>query len=194
MPECDRPSYCKTWCDPHYRRHRNTGRVGGPINERINGTPRERFWPKVDKNGPIPAHRPDLGPCWLWRTTASTQNGYPQFRNGRRMVLAHRFAYEDTIGPVPEDLELDHLCHNQSGCAGGPTCPHRKCVNPAHLDPVTNDENQERRAGMHLGLVCGNNHTYTEANTRWYEGARICRDCERAAEARYRAAGRRTAP
>lgn len=179
VPDCDRRVYCKGWCEPHYRQWRTHGVVGGPIRQRINGTPEQRFWPRVDKHGPLPSHRPDLGPCWLWTTTASTTNGYPQFRHGRRMVLAYRFAYETIVGPIPDGLQLDHLCHNQSGCEGGPDCLHRKCVNPGHLEPVTNDENAARRAGMHYAPMCrAGLHKMIENNVRITDiGLRICRTC-----------------
>src|SRR5690242_7135330 len=96
VPDCVRPIASKGYCDPHYRRWRKYGDpLGGrPEVPRINGTPDQRFWPKVDKHGPVSAHRPDLGPCWLYTAEAETSNGYPQFRVGRRMVLAYRFGYE----------------------------------------------------------------------------------------------------
>lgn len=75
--------------------------------------------------------------CWLW-TGAASPEGYGAFgvgskRDGTsRVVRAHRFAYEETVSPVPEGFELDHLCNNRS------------CVNPAHLEPVTHEENIRR--------------------------------------------------
>ena len=108
-----------------------------------------RFWAKVDPNGPIPAHCPDLGPCWEW-TGARGSKGYGHFligsrRDGsRRPVLAHRLAYETLIGPIPKGLESDHLCHNGSGCPGGHDCLHRTCANPAHIEPVSHAENVRR--------------------------------------------------
>ena len=89
----------------------------------------ERFWSKVDKNGPVPSEAPELGRCWLW--TASNIRGYGQFQigsrtgNTRKMVKAHRFAYEHVVGAIPDGLQIDHLCNN-------PTC-----VNPSHLRTVT---------------------------------------------------------
>jgi hypothetical protein len=69
----------------------------------------ERFWSKVDKDGPT---APGMAtPCWLW-TAAIGKNGYGAFNRGRRgegMVGAHVYAY----GPVPAGLELDHLCRNR---------------------------------------------------------------------------------
>lgn len=86
----------------------------------------DRFWAKVNRNGPIPEHRPNLGPCWQW-TASIKKNGYGQFNadGHNRIVRAHRYAYEAMNGPIPAGYDLDHLCRN------------RACVNPAHLEPVT---------------------------------------------------------
>ena len=75
----------------------------------------QRFWAKVNKTDT----------CWLW--TASTLNGYGQIKAGGRfgkILLAHRVAYEMLVGPIPEGLQLDHLCRVTL------------CVNPKHLEPV----------------------------------------------------------
>lgn len=66
--------------------------------------------------------------CWNWNGTKS-RKGYGRFSFQGRGVSAHRFAYSEFVGPIPEDLELDHLCRN------------RACVNPAHLEPVTHKVN-----------------------------------------------------
>ncbi len=72
-------------------------------------------------------------PCWLW-TMSLDGRGYGQMwdREKRTRVTAHRFLYEHIVGPVPEGLDLDHLCRV------------RHCVNPAHLEPVTRAENVRR--------------------------------------------------
>jgi hypothetical protein len=135
-----------------------------------------RFWPKVDKDGPVPAQRPDLGPCWLW-TAGTNGYGYGYFNMDARRAThmnagAHRVAYELLIGPIPEGLTLDHLCLNNP------------CVNPAHLEPVTLAENirrspqaQAKRARTH----CPQGHPYNAANTRWRtrpNPGRSCRACD----------------
>lgn len=97
----------------------------------------ERFWEKVDKSGD----------CWIW-TAYRLPYGYGQFTsNDYRHYRAHRYAYEALVGPIPAGLHLDHLCHNGTDCYGGRACPHRACVNPAHLEPVTNRENLRRGNG-----------------------------------------------
>lgn len=78
-----------------------------------------RFWALVD--------RADPDACWEWRGLRA--KGYGQYRGH---ILAHRRSYELTVGPIPTGLELDHLCSNPG------------CVNPAHLEPVTHEENSRR--------------------------------------------------
>lgn len=135
----------------------------------------QRFWPKVDQDGSLPADRPELGQCWLW-TAATSRGGYGYFGLGtlaegnRRVVPAHRVAYELTIGPIPESLELDHLCRN------------RRCVNPVHLEPVTRKENNRRGTSLPAEngrkTHCPNGHPYDLLNTHiGPDGKRYCRAC-----------------
>lgn len=138
---CERPARTQGWCRMHYQRWVRNGDVGTAAGRSRSSD----FWSHVDKDGPVPQHRPELGPCWLW-TGASDIKGYGRLRrrNGRGYHKAHRLAYEALVGPIPEGLVLDHVCHNGSGCAGGDGCPHRACVNPAHLEPVTQRTNVRR--------------------------------------------------
>jgi hypothetical protein len=100
----------------------------------------ERFWSKVNKDGPPPSHRPGLGPCWLW-TGSRTSDGYGKMgigslRDGtRRNERAHRVAHDMVIGPVPEGLFALHHCDT-------PLCV-RAEVDPArsHVFSGTNDDN-----------------------------------------------------
>lgn len=71
--------------------------------------------------------------CWLWRMSMMS-NGYGNAWDGKRVRTAHRYAYEFMVGPIPSGLVIDHLCRVRS------------CVNPGHMQPVTQRENM-RRAG-----------------------------------------------
>jgi hypothetical protein len=138
---------------------------------------RERFWSKVNKAGPIPETRPDLGECWLW--TAKQTNEYGYFSYGGREVLACRVSCEWDGRPIPDGQVPDHLCRV------------RACVRPSHIEAVTEPENWRR--GEHpLAIAkrdgrCVNGHPSTEANTyRWRDKA-YCRSCKRERRARLRA-------
>lgn len=145
------------WCNSHYKRWcRHGDPLGGRKTRRLSGTPTERFWPKVDKTDG----------CWLW-TAALSDGGYGVFGiGGRRVVHAHRFAYQQRVGPIPEGLHLDHLCRV------------RNCVNPDHLEPVTHAENV-RRGLSGPKTHCGYGHEMNEANTyvNPNSGHRECRAC-----------------
>jgi len=125
---------------------------------------RVRFWQKVDDSA---------GPDWCWLFTASlSPRGYGRFAINGRPRFAHRIAYELLIGPIPHGLILDHLCRI------------RACVNPAHLEPVTNRENLLRGVGLTATNAakthCPKGHEYTPQNT-WTsaKNQRHCRTCRR---------------
>lgn len=168
---CERQAHSRGFCSAHYYRWKTYGDplLGGEMQARLCGTPKERFWPKVNKHGPIPDYRPELGPCWVW-TAAMATGGYGAFGVGRRKVYAHRFAYELLVGPIPEGLEIDHLCRV------------RACVNPTHLEAVTHRENDIRgfgASGIHARKThCFRGHPFDENNTyKRANGKRVCRTC-----------------
>jgi hypothetical protein len=134
-----------------------------------------RFWTKVDKSGCWPLIRRCPGRCWEW-TASRRADGYGQFRVGGRVggriLRAHRVAYELLVGPIPADLVIDHVCRN------------RGCVNPQHLEPVTQQVNVLRgyspAAAGARAAHCPKGHPYDEANTfRSRKGKRLCRACHR---------------
>lgn len=129
---CQDEPHSKGMCSSHYKRRM---RHGDPTAGRLSGSLETLFWAKVDKHGPVHSR---LGTrCWIW--TASKSFGYGQFQAKR----AHRLSYQLLKGSIPDDLPLDHLCHN------------RECVNPDHLRPATYKENNENRGVLNKNNTSG---------------------------------------
>lgn len=129
--------------------------------------PAARFWPKVAKSDG----------CWLW-TGSKTKLGYGMFsidwRSNSR-AMAHRWAWENANGPIPDGLQLDHLCRNPS------------CVRPEHLEPVTAAENIRRGLAPALSgkyqlrkTHCPQGHPYAGDNLVRSGNRRVCRICRNA--------------
>lgn len=148
----------------------------------------DRFLDKVDVL--------DSG-CWRW--TAFTHKGYARMTVDGQSIEMHRWAYEQFIGHIPDGLHLDHICHtNDPSCLGGPTCLHRRCVCPWHLEPVTIGENTLRgntlAARKKAQRECVNGHPFDEANTYHAKnGTRMCRRCRADSMVRDRAKKRAAA-
>jgi hypothetical protein len=136
------------------------------------------------------ATEPNSG-CWLWLGADDGRKGYGRVnpsKYGQRQ--AHRVMYEMYKGPIPSGLIIDHKCKTPS------------CVNPDHMEPVTNLENMKRgryREGLALGgkangkrqqakTHCPSGHEYTVENTYIYNGWRQCRPCHAARERKRRTA------
>lgn len=152
---CSRELFADGYCGPHYKRK---WRYGDPLAGRPTfvGDPLAMRLARFFEEG--------VG-CWLW-TGAVDRFGYGTIVADRRTLRAHKAVYETRVGLVPDGLELDHLCRN------------KRCVNPAHLEPVTHSENLLR----HYATVttCPHGHLYDEANTyRDTAGKRRCRACLR---------------
>lgn len=137
--------------------------------------------------------RPD-SPDGCWLLDGPVYHGYALI-TVKGNIRAHRASYEAFIGPIPDGAVVDHTCHNADlHCKGGPTCLHRRCVNPLHLRVTdSGQDSRSGRAGQYLRLrtTCKHGHVFAEGdNTAWgrrKDGVwyRKCRPCLAAATRRW---------
>jgi hypothetical protein len=165
------PKSARGYCPRHYQRWLDTGSPVGTRGPSL----AQRFFSKVE-----PA---DAFDCWLWNASLD-QSGYGLFQGGGRMVRSHIWAYRYFIADVPRGLQLDHLCHG-TWCDLGIECPHRRCVNPWHLEPVPPAVNTSRGRGARR-THCPQGHLYDPANTYVNPlGRQVCRTCAAASRLRH---------
>lgn len=156
---CDREAYCRGLCDPHYRDALRSGRMKRVVRTRkpcsVEGCDelsRRRGWchthymrwrehghVEETRRAPVVGESPEAlfeslvertDSCWNW--TGALAKGYGRINHAGSTYAAHRWSYEHHVGPIPEGLDIDHLCENT------------RCVNPDHLEPVTGPENTRR--------------------------------------------------
>lgn len=122
-----------------------------------------RFWSRVNFDAP--------NDCWEWPITP-TQQGYGIIQLDGRAQKAHRVSYLLLVGAIPDGLTIDHLCRN------------RACVNPDHLEAVTNKINVLRGQGVCAMNAhktrCPQGHDFVDTNIYTYpNGRRGCRSCRK---------------
>jgi hypothetical protein len=176
------------WCTKHYQRWR---KHGDPemVSARLRGTPYEKL---------LRVGSSRRGECLLWAGKLSP-NGYATYGHGGQIYLAHRVSYETWHGPIPDEMQIDHACHNEAAwrgeCEGGWSCPHRRCVNPAHLRAVTQSQNmlatptlgRARRAKRDARTTCVRGHPWVAENLYQYPHSTkvACRTCNRESALRH---------
>jgi hypothetical protein len=126
--------------------------------------------------------------CWIW-PHALSESGYGRafVSMDRRLVTVHRYLYEEMVGPIPDGLQLDHLCRN------------RACANPSHVEPVTSRENtmrgetpaahNARKTHCPLGHPLSGDNLRINYHGRGKTGTpfRSCKECARESVRRRRA-------
>lgn len=118
---CDRPVRARGWCNMHWRRWANTGDPGEAYARRF-----------ADVDESFERRTEQVGGCVVW-VGAKNNHGYGVLRRNGKNFYAHRYAFERSVGPIPEGFHIDHTCHNPP------------CVNPDHLRAVTRQQNMENR-------------------------------------------------
>lgn len=154
---CERPVRSRGICNAHYKHHSRHGIIE-PLPR---PTFEERLFSYINVSGV----------CWEWEgTLASTGYGVIYRGSDNKLVRAHRAVYEALVGPIPKELVCDHLCRNI------------RCVNPDHIELVTQRENILRGYGPTANNArkthCDNGHEFVWGNMRiTEEGYRICTEC-----------------
>ena len=122
--------------------------------------------------------------CIQWWKYINPQ-GYGTCNKNARWssILAHRFIYQECFGPIPDGMTIDHTCHTEAvkrgECAGGSECSHRACVNPAHMEVVTREENIRRGNNFQGNKThCKWGHPFSGDNLIVYSKGRLCRKCQ----------------
>jgi hypothetical protein len=171
VSDCLRPVEGHGYCVKHRYRAR---RHGDPSIVLVEQDPTVRFHASYVVTG---------SGCWEWQNSDTNQFGHGRFWADGERVGAHRWSYEHFVGPIPEGFVIDHLCRNPC------------CVNPEHLEPVTQEVNL-LRASTAITTInankthCIRGHELSGANLikAWngHRPARQCRECRRIRDAEYR--------
>lgn len=152
VDECGLPVHCGGMCAKHYARQVRHGDT--------EGGGRRLPWPE----SLLQRMEPQANGC-IYFTGYIRPDGYGNMARNGTQIRSHRAAYEHFVGPIPEGMEVDHLCR------------HRQCCNPDHLEVVTHAENMARGRWA-TATHCIHGHEFDEENTyRTAEGKRSCRKC-----------------
>lgn len=200
--DCTSQPVKRGMCGKHYQRWKKTLQRSGqplpPVPPRAKrpvvsltgtGTHDEQYRERTRARIQTHSRRDNESACWIWQK-ALDRDGYGVIQAIRR-DSAHRVAYLAFVGPIPDGRVLDHTCHSTDAfCPGGNDCLHRRCVNPAHLEPVTVGENTQRGTSPSAlnarNTHCHRGHEFTPENTYSRHDGRACRACQNTASSDYK--------
>ena len=177
------PHLSRGRCHRCYQRHIYALKKTGSWEPITPAPPKERFLANTEHaaNG-----------CVLWTGTINAQTGYGSLSIGGVNQYVHRLAYTYFVGPIPEGMHVDHMCHNRDlSCTDGSNCMHRRCVNPEHLQAVPPRVNilgsSYTSASKNARKThCKRGHEFTPENTApSSRGGRACRACRNAKQRIY---------
>jgi len=155
---CTTAVIARGFCSLHWKRWRKGSDLLAPRQILWRPTNEERLLARMV--------RAESG-CWEWTGSSSNIYGHGCLMIAGKSHRAHRLAYETWVGPIPEGLTIDHLCRNPP------------CINPEHLEPVTNAENIRRAAAANLKEHCKRGHLRSENDRFTKQGWRYCGQCTR---------------
>lgn len=159
VPGCTKEAGTRGLCTMHYSRNRREAL----------GVARPERYQVVDPLAKILSNI-DVGFCWEWNRKLNNR-GYGVTNVNKKRWYVHRLMWTLMVGPIPDGMEIDHMCRN------------RACCNPEHLDLVTGQVNTLRGvspASSHAKRdECSYGHEYTAETMHVVRGARRCRICER---------------
>lgn len=133
---CGRKHYARTWCNKHYKQWSRTGDPTPKIMRY--STPGESFAARTEWRGD----------CLIW-TGAKDNEGYGKIVVGDRTMSVHRYSWEQTKGPIPDGMMIDHMYHCDPSCC-----------NPDHLRLATNAQNCTHRSGPSRNSTSGIRNVY----------------------------------
>src|SRR5882757_1223849 len=127
----------------------------------MRSTPQQRFWAKVNKDGPLPPGYEELGACWIWTASCRPCNGveYGQFFVDGKNHYTHRLSYEWATGEIAPGVHVDHRCHVS------------RCVRPTHLQAGTRRQNTQNRRGANSNSKSGIRGVYWITDDRRWCGS-----------------------
>ena len=142
-------------CIKHYYRMRNHGSIELPLARNAKLDTPEKIKARLQQR----SNR--VGDCLLWQGS-TVKGGYGVFRPGGKSTLVHRSSYEVHIGPIPEGKQVHHTCFRTN------------CIEPAHLELVTHQENCQARSGPQKRSLTGvRGVSWNARNQRWEARVRV---------------------